>query len=174
MNSGEFGNLEYVLNSHSDILVIVDGKFDRENFSEHEKYNEYMFIPCGGAGNIKNFLVCLKAIPFLKSIAQTKLIIVLFDFDNEGRNAIKSIACGTKNDNLANKINSKNDPFIVYESNIFLAMIVPNESHSWEYSDNYYRHQELKQEGIEGINRQFSMFEKIKIKYDKEKNTNSK
>ena len=54
----EFGNLEYVLNSKNDTLVLLEGAKDKANFSEYA--NEYTFIDCGSSGGINNFLICLK------------------------------------------------------------------------------------------------------------------
>ncbi|MBK2258266.1 AAA family ATPase [Francisella philomiragia] len=167
----EFGNLEYVLSSKSDVIVLVEGKFDKQNFENHEDYQKYTFIHCHGKGNIKNFLVCLKAIPFLENIVKDKLIIGLFDFDDAGRKGIHEIASPNINHLLAGKIINKESPFIKHLDNVFLAMFEPKESDSWDLVDKkFLRHQELKKEGIEGLNRQFEMLRKIQQEFRKDKN----
>lgn len=50
-------------------------------------------------------------------------------------------------------------------------MFEPKESDSWDLVDKkFLRHQELKKEGIEGLNRQFEMLRKIQQEFRKDKN----
>ncbi len=161
----EFGNLEYILNTRADTIILVEGKFDEKNFKTHTNYNNYTFIACGGKGNIKNFLVCLEAIPFLKNIVKDKLIIGLFDFDLAGRDGIKNIVDTVIDDELALKIKNKESPFVSHKNNVYLAMFKPKDQDSWEYKSKYYRHQELKTDGVEGLNRQYGMLKEIESKY---------
>ena len=82
----EFGNLEYVLKDKSNTIIFVEGKNDKKKIKESS--NDTV-IHCDGAGNIKNMIVCLKSMPFLKDIIKNKLIIALYDFDEEGRKSIQ-------------------------------------------------------------------------------------
>ena len=97
----------------------------------------------------------------------------MFDFDKKGRKGIHKIADASINDLLANRISKKETPFIKYLDNIdniFLAMFEPKESDSSNFNTNYVRHQELKKEGLKGLNRQFEMLTKIQQDFEKNKN----
>jgi len=72
-----------VLIDKKNIIIFTEGKNDCENFQSLK--NKYTFIECDGAGNIKTFIQCLKVIPFLKDGIKNKIVIALFDFDQEGR-----------------------------------------------------------------------------------------
>ena len=93
---------------------------------------------------------------------------VLFDFDKEGI------------DNLCKCITDQ--PQEVYDrfslkkcyvckvdnnTNIFISHLVPNDTHNWKVQ-NEYRHQELKQEGKTGIDRQFAFLKHLYQDFDNE------
>ena len=160
----EFGNLEYVLRDHSNTIVFLEGKKDSLNFSESD---DCTYVPCDGAGNIESFLKCFNVIPILKNIASHKLIIALFDFDIEGRRQIQHILddTPTSNDSLAEKITKGRPPYVHWKNNIYLAMLQPPEDRNWNYKDTEYRHQEMKNEGKKGIERQTTMINQIEKEY---------
>lgn len=162
----EFGLLEHVLRGEKDVIIFTEGKNDVRNFTSIA--NDYTFVECGGEGNIKNMLQCLKCIPFLKDSIKNKIVIALFDFDRAGREAIQSILAGEANDTFAHKITNKERLYIKHNDNIFLAMMMPNEKSdfAWEKKNSRYRHQELKREGQEGVKRQKTLIEAIKSEED--------
>ena len=161
---GEFGILEDVFNNKYELIVFVEGNNDVKNFEAGLKEEKYKFIDSRGVGNMPDLVKIFKVIPFFQKLAQQKQIVFLFDFDGEGiENMVK---CLHKNDNQQG-VYSKFGIKEVYCSkiednvNIYVSHLIPDESHSWQIS-NEYRHQELKSEGDEGIQRQFEHLNKIK------------
>lgn len=166
---GEFWVLEYLLTDRKNVIVFTEGKNDCENFGLLK--DKYTFIQCWGAGNIKNFMQCIKAIPFLNKAISGKIVIALFDFDKEWRESIQKLleSDWPVNDQFAQQITNREDLFIQYPgtNNIFLAMMTPSKSSGYDYEKDCYRHQELKKEGEEGVTRQGSLIQKI-IQFSKE------
>lgn len=162
---GEFWVLEHVLRDRHNIIVFTEGKNDSKNFELLK--DKYTFIQCDGAGNIKNFLQCLKSIPFLKSAIENKIVIALFDFDSEGRGCIQAVLSSEsdKNDTFGTKIKNKESLYIQHTDNIFLSMMIPPEWHSYDYSKDIFRHQELKKEGESGVRRQEFLINEIASKH---------
>ena len=167
----EFGILEYVLKDETDIVVITEGAKDLENFEDSEK--NHTFIACAGAGNIKNFLVCLKSIPFLKKSIESKTVIALFDFDGKGRSEIKDLLRrekdAPKDDDITRKITDKESIFAEYSPGIYLSMFTPPDTDNWDYTNSHFRHQELKKEGSSGLQRQLGLIEEIKNEHELQK-----
>ena len=103
-----------------------------------------------------------KAIPFFKKLAQQKLIVFLFDFDQEGiDNLVKCIPKKSQEifENIADKKHYLSK--VEEDTNIYVSHLIPNNEHSWKLK-NEYRHQELKKEGNYGIKRQFEHLKSIK------------
>lgn len=164
---GEFGVLEHVLTDKNNVIILVEGKNDHKNFDSLK--DKYTFIYGGGAGNAKNFLQCLKSIPFLQDGIKNKVVIALFDFDEEGRGSITEILGKRKcseSDKLVEKINNKKSLFVQDTDNIFLSMMTPPIEHNYQYEKSPFRHQELKKEGKIGVERQENLIKEI-IMYKK-------
>ena len=159
---GELWGLENILTDKKNIIVFTEGKNDCKNFDSLK--DNYTFIQCHGAGNMKNFIQCLKSIPFLKDAIAEKTIIALFDFDKEWRTSIQRLLenDSSMNDQFGQKIKHKEHLFVPYSgTNIFLAMMMPPLSDPYDYNSKCYRHQELKKEGEDWINRQESLIKNI-------------
>lgn len=180
----ELGCFEYILTSDTNTIVLLEGKNDTKNFDALS--DQYTFIDCGGAGNIKNMLIVLESIPLFQDLIKDKLIIALFDFDTKGRDTIKDRLDSILNDEFTKKIANK-VPFICsnnkqlrkskiyYENNIYYAMFVPSNEKKWSYSENKFRHQELKTEDKDGsaMARQKDLLDKIVTEHENKKITSN-
>lgn len=161
---GEFGILEDVFNNKYELIVFVEGNNDVKNFEAGLNEEKYKFIDSRGVGNMPDLVKIFKVIPFFQKLAQQKQIVFLFDFDSEGiENMVK---CLHKNDNqqdVYSKFGVKEFYCSKIEDNlnIYVSHLIPDESHSWQIS-NEYRHQELKNEGEAGVQRQFEHLKNIK------------
>ena len=165
---GEFGILEDVFNQKYEMIVFLEGKNDVKNFDNGLSNEKYKFIDSRGVGNMPDLVKIFKVVPFFNKLAKQKKIVFLFDFDKEGI------------DNLCKCITDQ--PQEVYDrfslkkcyvckvdnnSNIFISHLVPNDTHNWKVQ-NEYRHQELKQEGKTGIDRQFAFLKHLYQDFDNE------
>lgn len=160
---GEFGILEDVFNQRYEMIIFTEGMNDVKNFHSVQDVNKYKFIASNGAGNMNNLISVFKAIPFFYSLAKDKIIVFLYDFDNEGLKKLSEhLPKSTNNQEVFNKINKK-ESFIYKidkELQIFVSHLLPSAEHSWNIKDEY-RHQELKQEGENGIKRQYNHLKSI-------------
>lgn len=160
---GEFGILEDVFNNKYEMIVFLEGKNDVKNFESGLINEKYKFIDSHGVGNMPDLVKIFKAIPFFKKLAQQKLIVFLFDFDQEGiDNLLKCIP--KKNQEIFEKFNDKASYFskVEEDTNIYVTHLIPCNEHSWKLNEGY-RHQELRKEGENGIKRQFENLEVIKL-----------
>ena len=158
---GEFGILEDVFNNKYEMIVFLEGKNDVKNFENGLSEEKYKFIDSHGVGNMPDLVKIFKAIPFFKKLAQQKLIVFLFDFDQEGiDNLVKCIP--KKNQEIFENFSNKTHYIskVEEDTNIYVSHLIPNNEHSWKLQ-NEYRHQELKKEGNNGIIRQFEHLKSI-------------
>lgn len=160
---GEFGILEDVFNTKYDMVVFLEGNNDVKNFESINYEEKYKFIDSNGCGNMSNLITIFKAIPFFKKLAQQKKIVFLFDFDKEGIDSLSKCLPKSKNSqDIYSKFSTKEYYLtkIEEDTNLYVSHLIPDEFHSWDIKDEY-RHQELKQEGEKGIQRQFEHLKKI-------------
>ena len=130
----EFGNLEYILRDRKDVIVLLEGKNDKINFQSNQNYT---FVSCEGADNIKNLLICFNTIDLFKNILTDKLVVALFDFDKKGREAIKLILTAKEDDAFASLIIDKKSLFKTisrFNNKCYIAMFTPySEAAEWDY-----------------------------------------
>ncbi|SHF84614.1 AAA domain-containing protein, putative AbiEii toxin, Type IV TA system [Flavobacterium fontis] len=160
---GEFGILEDVFNYKYEMIVFLEGKNDVKNFESGLTNEKYKFIDSHGVGNMPDLVKIFKAIPFFKKLAQQKLIVFLFDFDQEGIDNM--IKCVPKNSQeIFEKFNKKECYLskVEEDTNIYVTHLIPDNDHSWKLN-NEYRHQELKKQGEQGIKRQFANLDLISL-----------
>ncbi|OWK98083.1 hypothetical protein AP75_07825 [Kaistella haifensis DSM 19056] len=164
---GEFGILEDVFNIKYELIVFVEGKNDVKNFESGITEEKYKFIDSRGVGNMPDLVKIFKVIPFFQKLAEQKQIVFLFDFDKEGtENLVKCLHKDDNQQSVYQKFAQKEYycKKIENELNIYVSHLIPDENHSWHTKDEY-RHQELKQEGNEGIGRQLALLKRIKSGY---------
>ena len=142
----EFGNLEYVLRDRKDKIVFVEGKKDVKIL---EQFSDYTFISSDGAHNIKNLLICFSTVNFFKNLVKDKLLIALFDFDTEGRKAMRSIFQGedpASDDDYIRGMHQKEWLFQFYEKrSCYIAQYtpMPDQVRCYSSNDHQIRHEEL-------------------------------
>ncbi|MEC5174264.1 AAA family ATPase [Chryseobacterium nepalense] len=164
---GEFGILEDVFNNKYELIIFVEGKNDVKNFDSGITEEKYKFIDSRGVGNMPDLVKIFKVIPFFQKLAEQKQIVFLFDFDKEGtENMVKCLHKDDNQQSVYEKFAQKKYycKKIESELKIYVSHLIPYQTHSWNTRDEY-RHQELKQEGNEGIGRQFDLLKRIKSGY---------
>ena len=154
-------------NSKADVLIFTEGTTDEEFFQKYANKEKlsYKFIGCDSACNIRFASNTFSIIPYFKKLSERKIIICLFDFDQQG---IAQIHECTK-DKIGKKVSNfahKKEPIIIKIDSkpIYFTALVPQENsdkwNSYEENKNY-ELEHVKEEGESGIKRQFETISKI-------------